>query len=539
MAWTAALLLLPLLSLRWVLFLGAQAVQTPQDPTLLDRVLSASDIASSTMGPGPQACASFLSRLAQANMDVLLSTAAKRQRLLSVALACRAVGVLGERADLWGLGSLACELPGCFEAGLAKLVLSRLEASRGPWTIVAVQAEGPGLQHLAPPTWSVSTLVVLGGLLGLLSKPDLKLGRPFSVQGVLGTRLHPAFLGPDWKQAQLTMVHPRLRRDTQKAACPPGRKPAVVDENLFFYADWELEVCVDGRLLAAQMDRVNSIPFTYQQLDILKRRLDESYPQGYPESLTRRLGHFFLAMSLEDIHKWNVTSVDTVTALLRASRGRRLDAQVAALIFRYMMGRNWLDQEVLDALAGFRPLYLCVLSPEQLVHLPPSAVESVGPQDLDTCSPQQLAVLYPKALLAFRNASGPGYTEKIQSFLGGASTDDLRALIWRNVSVDIATFRKLRVEALVPLTVAEVQSLLGPHVVDLKSEAHRSPVRDWICRQLQEDLDTLQLGLLGGVPSGYLLLDLTLQETHSGAPRLCPGQLLATMVPLLLTLPSR
>lgn len=164
-------------------------------------------------------------------------------------------------------------------------------------------------------------------LLGLLSKPDLKLGRPFSVQGVLGTRLHPAFLGPDWKQAQLTMVHPRLRRDTQseaqvhhtgqgwapgwgitpghegdlrprarrergvaerklapgpaEAACPPGRKPAVVDENLFFYADWELEVCVDGRLLAAQMDRVNSIPFTYQQLDILKRRLDEVGGQSW------------------------------------------------------------------------------------------------------------------------------------------------------------------------------------------------------------------------------------------------------------------
>lgn len=182
-------------------------------------------------------------------------------------------------------------------------------------------------------------------------------------------------------------------------------------------------------------------------------------------------------MSLEDIHKWNVTSVDTVTALLRASRGRRLDAQVtagqglcvwhcggpvvrlcragavgcasgtvsgttvasllqvAALIFRYMMGRNWLDQEVLDALAGFRPLYLCVLSPEQLVHLPPSAVESVGPQDLDTCSPQQLAVLYPKALLAFRNASGPGYTEKIQSFLGEGLCPTLQgaggSLCWR------------------------------------------------------------------------------------------------------------
>lgn len=58
------------------------------------------------------------------------------------------------------------------------------------------------------------------------------------------------------------------------------------------------------------------------------------------------------------------------------------------------------------------------------------------------------------------------------------------------------------------LTVDEVQKLLGPHVVGLQAEENNSPVRDWIFRQPQEDLDRLGLGLHGGTPNGYLVLDL-------------------------------
>lgn len=55
---------------------------------------------------------------------------------------------------------------------------------------------------------------------------------------------------------------------------------------------------------------------------------------------------------------------------------------------------------------------------------------------------------------------------------------------------------------------SEVQKLLGPHVGDLKAEEEDSPVQDWISQQRQEDLDTLGLGLQGGIPNGYLVLDL-------------------------------
>lgn len=59
-----------------------------------------------------------------------------------------------------------------------------------------------------------------------------------------------------------------------------------------------------------------------------------------------------------------------------------------------------------------------------------------------------------------------------------------------------------------PLTIAEVQKLLGPNLAELKVEEGNSPVRDWIFRQRQDDLDSLGLGLHGGIPNGYLVLDL-------------------------------
>lgn len=68
------------------------------------------------------------------------------------------------------------------------------------------------------------------------------------------------------------------------------------------------------------------------------------------------------------------------------------------------------------------------------------------------------------------------------------------------------------------LTVAEVQKLLGPHIADLKTEEDKSPVRDWLFQQRQEDLDRLGLGLQGGIPNGYLILDLNVRGELG-----CPG----------------
>lgn len=61
------------------------------------------------------------------------------------------------------------------------------------------------------------------------------------------------------------------------------------------------------------------------------------------------------------------------------------------------------------------------------------------------------------------------------------------------------------------MTIAEVQKLLGPNLAGLKVEEGNSPVRDWLLQQQQDDLDSLGLGLHGGIPNGYLVLDLNVR----------------------------
>ncbi|GAB5583254.1 mesothelin isoform X1 [Prionailurus iriomotensis] len=377
-----------------------------------------------------------------------------------------------------------------------------------------------------------------------------------SQPGVMTPWLQGTSRDLSWQRPELTVLLSRDQRDTEKKACPPERRARVVDENLVFYEPWELEACVDGALLAAQMDRVNMVPFTYQQLGVFKRKLDE----GYPESLVRHLGYFFLELTPEDIHKWNAMSLETVKSLLEVSKGHKMDAQVAALIARYLVEGGQLDKATLDTLAAFHPTYLCFLSPEQLESVHHSVVWAARPPDLDACRPAQMDVLYRKARLAFQNMSGSEYFEKMKLYLGGdpvsseptqmlprpppasprtlrdggAPTEDLRALSRQNISMDLATFRTLRPEAVVPLTVAEVRNLLGPNLVGLRAARESSPVRDWISRQRQEDLDSLGLGLRGGIPNGYLVVDLSFREALSGGTHLLrPGPVL-TAVPTLL-----
>ncbi|KAM7149278.1 mesothelin-like isoform 1-T1 [Molossus nigricans] len=398
---------------------------------------------------------------------------------------------------------------------------------------MALQSARPTLGFFRTPTPGSLLLLLLSLRWVLLSRAQTA----DTGQGVMTPWLQRTFQDLSWQRPEPTVILPRALLGTEKKSCPPGKEAHVVDENLVFYTERELEACVDGALLAEHMDRVNAIPFTYQQLDVLKHKLDQFYPQGYPESLIRHLSYFFLEVTPEDIHKWNVTSLETVKSLLKISKGRKMDAQVAALIARYLVGGGQLDKVTLDMLANFHPSYLCFLSPEHLGLVQENVVRAARPQDLDACGPLQMGVLYHKAHIAFRNTSGSAYFARIKPFLGGASTEDLRALIPQNVSMDMTTFKKLRKEALLPLTIAEVQNLLGPNLEGLRAEEGNSPVRDWILRQRQKDLDSLGLGLHGGIPNGYLVLDLSFREALSGAaPLLGPGSAFTVIPTLLLAL---
>ncbi|KAF6125874.1 mesothelin [Phyllostomus discolor] len=306
---------------------------------------------------------------------------------------------------------------------------------------MALQSSGPTLGSFRTPTRGSLLLLLLSLRWALPSTAKTA----DTGQGVTTSWLQRT----SWaQQPERAVVLPRALQGTEKKACPSGKEVHMVDEDLVFYEEWELEACVSGALLAEQMNLVNALPFTNEQLAILKHKLDQLYPQGYPESLIQNLSYFFLEVTPEDIHKWNVTSLETVKSLLKVSKGRKMDPQVAALIARYVMGGGQLDKVTLDMLASFHPTYLCSLSPEQLGLVQDDVLRGVRPQDLDACHPLQMDVLYHKAHIAFRNMSGSMYFARIKPFLGGASTEDLQALIPQNISMDMATFKRLRKEAL-------------------------------------------------------------------------------------------
>ncbi|XP_053412513.1 mesothelin isoform X4 [Nycticebus coucang] len=519
---------------------------------------------------GPQTCAHFFSHISKANVDVLPRRSPERQRLLLAALVCRGVqGSQVSEADVLALGGLACDLPGCFVADSAAALLPRLAGCPGSLDQdqqEAAQAvlQGRGPPYGSPSKWSVSTLNTLQGLLPILDQ-DFIQDIP---KGVVTAWLQRIYRNPSGPRPELTVVLPRLRRDTEKEACPPGREAHVVDEKLVFYSDRELEACVDGALLVAQIDHVNAVPFTYQQLNIFKRKLDKIYPKGYPESLIQRLGYFFLTTTPKDIHKWNVTSLQVVKDLLRVSKGRDMDAQAPPSTGGCpdcpVCEGKWLAGQGQPGCPGCLPPYLPLLlqfwaaglratqhhlvSPQAVLgkvgictgahSLAPRCLpRAVRPQDLNTCSQTQLDILYARAHLTFQNVSRAEYFVKIQPFLGGAPIEDLQALSQQNVSMDLATFKTLKKEAVVGLTVREVQNLLGPHVGGLTAEQRNSPVWDWILRQRQDDLDAMGLGLQGGIPNGYLILDRSRRVALSDGHRL-PGSrpMLSAVLALLLAL---
>ncbi|ETE57535.1 hypothetical protein L345_16747, partial [Ophiophagus hannah] len=101
---------------------------------------------------------------------------------------------------------------------------------------------------------------------------------------------------------------------------------------------------------------------------------------------------------------------------------------------------------------------------------------------------------------------------------GGAPGEDLRALSKNDVNMDIQTFLGLKGSSLKELTPENVKGLLGTNLNDLRDNQNVSLVREWIQKQKQSDLNSLGLGLQGGLPEGFIILKS--KTTHASALRL-------------------
>ncbi|XP_016279643.1 mesothelin [Monodelphis domestica] len=449
-------------------------------------------------------CKHFFTRVGQSNVDILQKDSLLRSRLLSEALTC--LGISDTRVtkeDICILGQLACDLDGRYINDSAEVLLPQLEQCGGPFSPDQKEATNMALRSgdspYGPPSrWSVSTLNALQGLLPVLDRHIIQ-NIP---QSIVTSWLKRALLDPSWPRENLrafiqNLQSSRHRRDANQ--CPEG-EITEISEELVIYTEKELWECLNTSLLAANLDKLKTIPFTYQQEEVFKAKLDKLYPDGYPEVVINNLGSLFKLVTPEDIQKWNVTSVETLTTLLQATDKNDM---AMAVINRYIQGGGPLNAMALNVIGS---KYFCSLTEEQLNSIEPSEFRMVNSLNPSACSQAQKKILYPKARTAFQGILFPQYYRLIQPYLDGAPPQDIKDLSQKNVNMDIGTFKKLQKEAILPLTPEEVRGLLGQNLPGLKAEEKTSPVREWILKQRQDSLDALGIGLTGGIPNGYIII---------------------------------
>ncbi|NXO45928.1 MSLNL protein, partial [Locustella ochotensis] len=288
---------------------------------------------------------------------------------------------------------------------------------------------------------------------------------------------------------------PRLKRSSGGCQSQPITAGNITDILLLLSPE-ELDLCLSSEVLMENLEAVLENPITTQISRVLKKKVDEFYPAGIPEEQLRRLGQLSRLYTEQEISRWQVTSGDTLSALLSPSGGLWDDAQVQQLLRRFLALGGSLTGPLLREIGGER---LCRLQEEQIQLIPAAAIRTAGPLDISSCSQSKKEQLYGKAREAFASlASTPGpFYCGIRPYLGGAPAEDLKRLAAAGaINMDLDTLLALNPQEFQKLSVTDVKNLLGENLPELKG-AENELVVSWVQRQRQRELDC-ELGI--GLP---------------------------------------
>ncbi|XP_042562623.1 mesothelin-like protein [Clupea harengus] len=262
-----------------------------------------------------------------------------------------------------------------------------------------------------------------------------------------------------------------------------------------------------GHCLSAQVVKENLASLTEKvDVDEFQRvildRLDEAYPSGLPDEQVQLLGSVSRVATTTDLSKWNISSPDTLAALMNSDDGEWEPDMSKLIVTKFLSGSNSLNSSELNFLGGPN---LCALDTSTLTDISSDSIKGADSLDLSNCTTEKKKVLFETARQAFpvnfqNRDSDDTLTsyQLLEPYLGGASIDVIRGFSACNVSMDIETFIGLDEPVVLDLTVSEVSGLLGSNLPDLASYENETVVQNWISRQFQSQLDTLDLGLTGG-----------------------------------------
>nr|XP_047916900.1 mesothelin-like protein [Anser cygnoides] len=463
-----------------------------------------------------ETCEEFYSLAARGNLELLPRGSARRRAILHGALAC--VGASSSRLrpeQLGSLGALVCDMepdtitasdPGILEN--LKLCTALTGAQRGALNAALL---GGGTAYGDPLGWGLQTLRSLGPLVLALNQTTLSLVAK-AAREAFARSIAATYSSQGWSQREksLTLLsalaaasaasRPRLKRSADRCTSKPITPSTLSDSLLLIDYDTpeQFYLCLSVLVLKNSLALVLEQPLTTDYLQMVKKKLQEVYPAGIPDDQLRLLGPLSRQYTAQEISQWQVTSSDTLCALLSPMDGAWSAAQKQQLIARYLELGGKLTGPLLQKIGG---RCLCSLSEEQIKKVTPEAIGSTGELDVSSCSQSKKDQLYRTAREAFAGQAGTrAYYCQIRPYLGGAPVKDLKDLANAGITIGIDTFLALNPNELQKLSVMDVKNLLGTDVQELKKAENQTAVLCWIKKQSQEELDRiLGIGLHGGM----------------------------------------
>uniref|UniRef100_A0A8C2YSI9 Mesothelin like n=1 Tax=Chinchilla lanigera TaxID=34839 RepID=A0A8C2YSI9_CHILA len=450
-------------------------------------------------------CRAFTRRAAQGNTELLANLPDQRVALRHTALACLGGPHLQLSAsDLGLLGVLVCDMDASSIVTADSHVLQnllrcpRLSTSQqtafntllasgrtqlgtpGSWNLEGLQALGPLATYISPHLWEqVQEAVgldffrsmVAACRVGHLSQSDAR-------------RFVTSFL-----ESKASSVSSRPKRGTGRSCIRGNITAATLQDDLFLvhYDCAQLESCLGNRVLSANLDPLLQHPLPAECQRVVKAKLTQIYPHGVPEDQLHLITSLVYLYSCAEIGQWNITSGDTVVALLASDVA--LENQTEAVLQRFLDHNGMVTGALLLAIGGSR---LCWMSPRQIYTIQPSEFRLAGAPDLSSCPQSRKNVLFAKAREAFSNTSTTAdYYRLMRPYLGGAPMEELQHLAQANISMDIDTFTNLNPHVL-QVGVGSVTTLLGQNVGDLQKARSHPTVSSWL-----RSLNRSALGELG------------------------------------------
>uniref|UniRef100_H3BWV9 Mesothelin a n=1 Tax=Tetraodon nigroviridis TaxID=99883 RepID=H3BWV9_TETNG len=458
----------------------------------------------------PSLCRAYFTQLGEADFSVFSPALSyKRKTLLVNALRC--LGVFNGRLtrdQVEVLGNMCCLLSPPYIRDSDPLILEKLKncADISSDQVAAVETLllSGNTPYGAPSVWNLQTLKNLETL-------------PLYLTSAFFEKFDSGVLRNNGVSKQKIRQFKRetkrsLQRRSKTTFCTVGNITQVTISDPAFPFDYDditqFEVCLSPQTVKDNLAAITDKVLEEEYLIIVLSKLREAYMahSTIAESQVKLLGPASRVASTTDINMWNISEIDTLSALMDSSNGEWEQSLLRAIIRKYLsITGNKLGSAELNSLGGAN---LCTLDISNLSSISTQSIKDADALEISNCTTEMKKVLFALAKLAFsttaRSTAVPASTyQLLKSFLrrpreAGAPLSFIQELSTSNVNMDMSTFTSLDENVVLSLTVSEVQGLLGSNLIELKSYENQTLVQSWIRLQPQSQLDTLAIGLTGG-----------------------------------------